>query len=95
MADEILKEMIRQMRMQNIPQSMEFLKIDDNTLRVQQKVRSGMKKKRGFNIKYNKGTDLYDIDKFMVDLDFKSDNFGKAKWEKHEGVYADSLKEYF
>lgn len=91
MANEVLREMIRQFRMQNLTHNKEFLKVDDTTLRVQQKVRSGMKRKKGADIRYNKGTDLYDVDLFDVNLDFKSEKFGNVKRKKIEGLYGDQL----
>lgn len=91
MANEILKTIIRQLNAQGI-YGKDYLKVDETTLRVQQKIRSNMKRKRGADIKYNKGTDLYDVDAFEVNLDFNSKDFGKTKRKKYQGMYWDNLK---
>ena len=57
-----------------------FIKIDENTLRVH-------KGKKKLDIKYNEGTDLYDIKKHTIkkNLDVKT--------EEIDGIYNDQLKD--
>ena len=97
MADEVLKTMIKQLQMQGVNlRNKDVMKINDLKLQISNKYRAGMKKKKGVSIAYNKGWDLYDVEKWEVDLDTKSNNFGnKTKSKKVDMLYADQLGQFF
>lgn len=93
MTNQVLKNMIRQLRMQGVNLSnKQLLSEGSNTLQIQQKPK-GRKKKKGAKIKYNRGSDLYDVEAFEVNLDSGSKDFGKTKKKKYTNVYSDKLKE--
>ena len=76
--------------------SKQIMKVNDLKLEISNKFRMNAKKKKGVSIAYNKGMDLYDVEKFEVDLDHNSKNFGnKIKSKKLSGMYADQLGQFF
>jgi len=97
MADEVLKTMIKQLQMQGVNlRNKDVMKVNDVKLQVSNKIRSGSKKKKGVTIAYNKGTDLYDVEQWEVDLDYKNKTFGeKTKSRKLDMMYADQLGGFF
>lgn len=97
MADEVLKTMIRQLQQQGVNlRGKDIMRVNDVKLQISNKIRSGSKKKKGVSIAYNKGYDLYDVEKWEVDLDHRSSKFGeKTKSKKVDMLYADQLGQFF
>ena|SRR6056297_1138754 len=94
MTNEVLKTMIRQLKSQGVNlRNKDLLKVDENTLRVQQKVRTRMKRKKGADISYDKGMDLYNVKTFDVNLNPQSSEFGETKRKNYEGMFWDNLKD--
>ena len=74
----------------------DLMVVNDLKLQISNKIRSSSKKKKGVTIAYNKGHDLYDVEKWEVDLDWKSNKFGsKTKSKKVDLIYADQLGQFF
>jgi len=89
---EVVNEIKRQLIAQGVNLKGKYLvKVDDNTLRVHKPSSViGKGDSRSVDIKYNKGSDLYDVSVHTID-----NNTFKIKTCRSKGVYFDSLPNYF
>lgn len=93
MADEVLKEIIRQMKAQDRDFRLygaKFVKMNDNKVRIHMKRGT---KVRNLDVGLN-SMDLYDIEDHTFSTSLKAkDGFMNVKTKKHSNIYFDQLGE--